>query len=414
MARSSLPPGFRFHPTDVELVQYYLKRKILRKKLHIDAIAVVDIYKFSPWDLPAKSYLRTRDLEWYFFCPRDKKHPKGARTNRATENGFWKTTGKDRLISYDSRAVGMKKTLVFHLGRAPQGTRTDWVIHEYRLEDKQLADADIRQDTFVLCRLFEKSGPGPKNGEQYGAPFVEEEWEGDDAGEGQLEFPWVDGASSSRTLPISAVASSVDGAFSSRTLPISAVASSGTDVPPPADLVDDVLPDSDGYSISELLPIQENIDEIEALLVTLLSDNENVCMFFPPEKASSGLEHVADGPLVIEAAPAEFDQDQIFAGLDNPCPLGTLPNYNNDAIAFGMETDLLNLSGAADFELYGPAAEVAQGTVGRPYPMADHAEEVVYPQHTAAAAADNGNNSKQPASSGSCYSSMTNYYCYNP
>lgn len=36
------------------------------------------------------------------------------------------------------------------------------------------------KDAFVLCRIFQKSGTGPKNGEQYGAPFVEEEWENDD------------------------------------------------------------------------------------------------------------------------------------------------------------------------------------------------------------------------------------------
>lgn len=36
------------------------------------------------------------------------------------------------------------------------------------------------QDSFVLCRIFRKSGSGPKNGEQYGAPFVEEEWEDDE------------------------------------------------------------------------------------------------------------------------------------------------------------------------------------------------------------------------------------------
>ncbi|KAL8193153.1 hypothetical protein R6Q57_027057 [Mikania cordata] len=30
------------------------------------------------------------------------------------------------------------------------------------------------------CRIFRKSGSGPKNGEQYGAPFVEEEWEDDE------------------------------------------------------------------------------------------------------------------------------------------------------------------------------------------------------------------------------------------
>lgn len=32
----------------------------------------------------------------------------------------------------------------------------------------------------MLCRIFRKSGSGPKNGEQYGAPFIEEEWEDDD------------------------------------------------------------------------------------------------------------------------------------------------------------------------------------------------------------------------------------------
>lgn len=57
MALKSLPPGFRFHPTDVELVLYYLKRKIMGKKLHYEAIAEVNIYKFSPWDLPGQLFL---------------------------------------------------------------------------------------------------------------------------------------------------------------------------------------------------------------------------------------------------------------------------------------------------------------------------------------------------------------------
>lgn len=52
MGKTQLAPGFRFHPTDVELVRYYLKRKVLGKKLIVDAIAEVDIYKFEPPDLP--------------------------------------------------------------------------------------------------------------------------------------------------------------------------------------------------------------------------------------------------------------------------------------------------------------------------------------------------------------------------
>ncbi|RZC70564.1 hypothetical protein C5167_033677 [Papaver somniferum] len=171
---SSLAPGFRFHPTDEELVSYYLKRKIVGKPFRFDAISEIDIYKFEPWDLPGQSRLKSRDREWYFFSALDKKYGNGWRTNRATEQGYWKTTGKDRAVHRATRSVGMKKTLVYHLGRAPRGERTNWVMHEYRIEDETLG---IAKDAFVLCRIFQKSGTGPKNGEQYGAPFIEEEWD---------------------------------------------------------------------------------------------------------------------------------------------------------------------------------------------------------------------------------------------
>ncbi|GAB4836390.1 hypothetical protein Ancab_001301 [Ancistrocladus abbreviatus] len=174
---TSLAPGFRFHPTDEELVSYYLKRKVCGRPFRFDAISEIDIYKTEPRDLPGLSKLKSRDLEWYFFSVLDKKYGNGSRTNRATEEGYWKTTGKDRVVYHKSRAVGMKKTLVYHCGRAPRGERTNWVMHEYRLVDEELEKAGISQDAFVLCRIFQKSGSGPKNGEQYGAPFIEEEWE---------------------------------------------------------------------------------------------------------------------------------------------------------------------------------------------------------------------------------------------
>ncbi|KDO47585.1 hypothetical protein CISIN_1g007598mg [Citrus sinensis] len=180
-ASTSLAPGFRFHPTDEELVRYYLKRKVCHRSLRFNPICVTDIYKSEPWDLPDKSSLKTRDKEWYFFSMLDKKYGNGSRTNRATEKGYWKTTGKDRPVHHNTRTVGMKKTLVYHMGRAPHGERTNWVMHEYRLTDDDLEKAGVAQDTFVLCRIFQKSGSGPKNGEQYGAPFIEEEWEDDEA-----------------------------------------------------------------------------------------------------------------------------------------------------------------------------------------------------------------------------------------
>nr|QSD99881.1 NAC family transcription factor [Melilotus albus] len=170
-------PGFRFHPTDEEIVRFYLKKKVTGDLAPCyDYLAVIDIYKFEPWDLPSLSKLKTRDLEWYFFTVLDKKYGNSIRTNRATDRGYWKTTGKDRAVKNGDDIVGMKKTLVYHLGRAPHGDRSNWVMHEYRIVDEALAKAGV-QDAYVLCRIFEKSGSGPKNGEKYGAPFVEEEWE---------------------------------------------------------------------------------------------------------------------------------------------------------------------------------------------------------------------------------------------
>ncbi|MQL77452.1 hypothetical protein Taro_009902, partial [Colocasia esculenta] len=199
---TALAPGFRFHPTDEELVGYYLKRKVSGRPLRVDAIAEVELYRADPWDLPGKSRIQSRDAEWYFFCALDKKYATRSRTNRATGSGYWKTTGKDRAVFRGGRAIGMKKTLVFHAGRAPRGERTNWVMHEYRLEDEELARAGIPlfdpdsfssfvnlfvspmaggfKDAFVVCRIFQKRGPGPQNGSQYGAPLVEEEWEDDE------------------------------------------------------------------------------------------------------------------------------------------------------------------------------------------------------------------------------------------
>nr|GME00029.1 NAC domain-containing protein 86-like [Ipomoea batatas] len=162
MGGASLPPGFRFHPTDDELVGYYLKRKTEGLEIELEVIPEVDLYKFDPWELPDKSFLPKRDMEWFFFCPRDKKYPNGSRTNRATKSGYWKATGKDRRIACQPATVGYRKTLVFYRGRAPLGDRTDWVMHEYRISDEDSHGNPSFQGPFALCRVIKRNDVSKK------------------------------------------------------------------------------------------------------------------------------------------------------------------------------------------------------------------------------------------------------------
>ncbi|XAR56516.1 hypothetical protein NMG60_11037039 [Bertholletia excelsa] len=157
-----LPPGFRFHPTDEELITYYLLKKVLDCNFSGRAIAEVDLNKCEPWELPEKA--KMGEKEWYFYSLRDRKYPTGLRTNRATESGYWKATGKDREI-YSSKTcslVGMKKTLVFYRGRAPKGEKSNWVMHEYRLDGKLAYHYLSRssKDEWVIARVFQKTGTG--------------------------------------------------------------------------------------------------------------------------------------------------------------------------------------------------------------------------------------------------------------
>lgn len=87
--------------------------------------------------MPAKATFG--EQEWYFFSPRDRKYPNGARPNRAATSGYWKATGTDKpvLTSGGTQKVGVKKALVFYGGKPPRGIKTNWIMHEYRLADNK-------------------------------------------------------------------------------------------------------------------------------------------------------------------------------------------------------------------------------------------------------------------------------------
>ncbi|KAL5557585.1 hypothetical protein UlMin_039821 [Ulmus minor] len=155
MESSTVPPGFRFHPTDEELVGYYLRKKVASQKIDLDVIRDIDLYRIEPWDLQERCRIGYEEQnEWYFFSHKDKKYPTGTRTNRATMAGFWKATGRDKAVYDKSRLIGMRKTLVFYKGRAPNGQKTDWIMHEYRLESDENGPPQAKG--WVVCRAFKK------------------------------------------------------------------------------------------------------------------------------------------------------------------------------------------------------------------------------------------------------------------
>uniref|UniRef100_A0A453LXU5 NAC domain-containing protein n=1 Tax=Aegilops tauschii subsp. strangulata TaxID=200361 RepID=A0A453LXU5_AEGTS len=167
-------PGYRFHPTDEELVAFYLRRKMARKSLRIEVIREMDIYKHDPWDLPKASTVGG-EKEWYFFCLRGRKYRNSIRPNRVTGSGFWKATGIDRPIysagsggASSGVSIGLKKSLVYYRGSAGKGTKTDWMMHEFRLppaaanaspsmqEAPLTCDLEM-QEVWTICRIFRRA-----------------------------------------------------------------------------------------------------------------------------------------------------------------------------------------------------------------------------------------------------------------
>ncbi|THU55580.1 hypothetical protein C4D60_Mb11t08070 [Musa balbisiana] len=148
-------PGFRFHPTEEELIEFYLRRKVEGKRFNVELITFLDLYNYDPWELPALAAMGEK--EWFFYVPRDRKYKNGDRPNRVTASGYWKATGADRLIRDEgNRSIGLKKTLVFYSGKAPKGIRTSWIMNEYRLPR---SDTDQHKKAEIsICRVYKRAG----------------------------------------------------------------------------------------------------------------------------------------------------------------------------------------------------------------------------------------------------------------
>ncbi|KAH0462373.1 hypothetical protein IEQ34_009948 [Dendrobium chrysotoxum] len=156
-----LPPGFRFHPTDEELVVQYLRRKAFSFPLPAAIIPEIDFRKLNPWDLPCGS-----GGEKYFFYLRESKseQKKGRVSYQKTRLGYWKSLGKEKPVlasSQGNELVGLKQVMVFYRGKSPHGSKTDWIMHQYSLSNSELLKSSTQgllasSKEWVVCQIFVK------------------------------------------------------------------------------------------------------------------------------------------------------------------------------------------------------------------------------------------------------------------
>ncbi|KAH6831553.1 glyoxal oxidase-related protein [Perilla frutescens var. hirtella] len=161
-----LPPGFRFQPTDEEIVFQYLARKIFSCPLPASVIPEFDVFAFHPSSLPGDS-----DRDRYFFTNRELniRNVMNRSSRGSGSDGFWKVTGSDKRIVCSKRMpiVGIRRTLVLYKGKHPCAVRTDWFMHVYCIalsgnagciihHKRHSQSGMIQVGKWVLCHVFMK------------------------------------------------------------------------------------------------------------------------------------------------------------------------------------------------------------------------------------------------------------------
>lgn len=114
-------------------------------KLYFHPLNADLLYLFFTFNCFLKVSSVGGEKEWYFFCLRGRKYRNSIRPNRVTGSGFWKATGIDRPIcslTKSGECIGLKKSLVYYRGSAGKGTKTDWMMHEFRLPPADSKNGD--------------------------------------------------------------------------------------------------------------------------------------------------------------------------------------------------------------------------------------------------------------------------------
>ncbi|KAK6912936.1 NAC domain [Dillenia turbinata] len=144
-----VPVGYRFYPTDEELIVHYLKKKVNSLPFPASIIPEFDAFSLSPTNLPGNLNERR-----YFFSKR-REIKKKCRVMFGS--GYWKRTKKNVQIldSKSNQVIGIKKKLVFYGENSSSPSKGYWVMQEYNLVGNKI------EDDWVVCLVFFKKKAKP-------------------------------------------------------------------------------------------------------------------------------------------------------------------------------------------------------------------------------------------------------------
>ncbi|KAM0979899.1 hypothetical protein ACFX13_015958 [Malus domestica] len=165
---NQLPVGFRFMPTDEELVTHYLMNKVLYRPVpaaqEIREIDAARFYSNHPKNLVTFS---CGEREWFFFIHQgESSYASQTRSSiRVVGNGlgFWKPKygSETPICDDDGHFFASKISLTYFSGRsASHAKRTHWKMVEYYLHEHDHVESNteekyqVRRREWVLSRMI--------------------------------------------------------------------------------------------------------------------------------------------------------------------------------------------------------------------------------------------------------------------
>ncbi|KAK5777103.1 protein FEZ-like [Gossypium arboreum] len=132
-----LPVGFRFLPTDVELVTHYLINKVIYNPFSsfiFQEINATELYTKSPKN---SVQFCNGEREWFFFIYMDMNidnmHNKAIEKG-GDELGFWQSIGDRKCVKdTNGNILATKITFIYFSGSPSHRKKTHWRIDEFRL-----------------------------------------------------------------------------------------------------------------------------------------------------------------------------------------------------------------------------------------------------------------------------------------